>query len=265
MDCPVMFFFLVIALYNNEYMFLFIAPHREVEIGLTMLKHEVLNHRIISQRPPASLKEIESFNTSGYCTNVQHFAGVTYLGSDNGSVSILGAPTVRVRETALIELRKHVAGLDVCDSGVVVSTDGYPNRVGHYTNDGKLITAWAHTDTKGCWSSNVAIVNDRVVLVDKTGHSIRIYTMDGKVVKTIPCLAVTGRWVSICRADNESVIISVYKTSRVLKVNILSGETVWACNSIDKAQGVVCFRDKYVLVARECEGTVISILDINTG
>ena len=137
--------------------------------------------------------------------------------------------------------------------------------MGHYDSEGRLIAAWAHTDKKGCWSSNLAVVGEKIVLVDKAGHSIRIYSMDGKVIKIIGCPEVTGRWVSICKVNEESILLSVHETSRVIRINIASWEVVWRSDNIEKAQGVVCYKDKYVLVAREGTGTVISVLDINSG
>ena len=122
--------------------------------------------------------------------------------------------------------------------------------MGHYDSYGRLITAWAHTDTKGCLSSNLAVVGEKVVPVDKAGHSVRIYSMDGKIIKIIACLEVTGCWVSICKVDEESILLSIYKTSRVIRINIASGEVIWRGDNIEKAQGVVCYRDKYVLVKR---------------
>ena len=89
--------------------------------------------------------------------------------------------------------------------------------------------------------------------------------MDGKVIKIIGCPEVTGRWVSICKVDEESILLSVYKTSRVMRINIAAGEVIWRSDNIEKAQGVVRYKDKYVLVAREGTGTVISVLDINSG
>ena len=143
--------------------------HRDTEVYLAPLKNETLNQKILhaSQGPPLALKELESFHTKQYCTNVTHYDKTTYFGFDNGVID-----TLNDAYTALIELRKHVAGLDVCKSGIFVSTDGYPNRVGHYDNYGRLITAWAHTDTKGCWSSNLAVVGEKVVPVDKAGHTL---------------------------------------------------------------------------------------------
>ena len=131
--------------------------------------------------------------------------------------------------------------------------------------EGRMITAWAHTDAKGLWSSNLAVAGEKVVLIDKAGHSVRIDSMDGKVNKIIACLEVTGCWVSICKVDEESILLLVYKTSCVMRINIAAGEVIWRSDNIEKAQGVICYKDKYVLVAREGTRTVISLLDINSG
>ena len=146
-------------------MFPLIGIHRDTEVYLAPLKNETLNRKILhaSQGPPLALKEIESFRTKEYCTNVKHYDKTTHFGFDNGAVSVIDNRSDA--DTALIELSKHVAGLDVCKSDSFVSTDSYSNRVGHYDSEGRLIAAWAHTDKKGCWSSNLAVVGEKIYIV----------------------------------------------------------------------------------------------------
>ena len=117
-------------------MFTLIGIHRDTEVYLAPLKNETLNQKILhaSQGPPLALKEIESFRTKEYCTNVKHYDNTTYFGFDNSADSVID--NLSDADTALIELSKHVAGLDVRKSGIFVSTDGYPNRVGHFDSEG---------------------------------------------------------------------------------------------------------------------------------
>ena len=91
-------------------MFLLIGTHRTPEVSLARLKNETLNQKILhaSQSPLLSMKELEAFRTKEYCTNVKHYDKTTYFGFDNGAVSAID--NLSAADTALIQLRKHVAG-----------------------------------------------------------------------------------------------------------------------------------------------------------
>ena len=69
----------------------------------------------------------------------------------------------------------------------------------------------------------------------------------------------------ICVADEECVVISVYETSTVAKIKKSTGSTIWLHEGITGAQGVTCYKGKYVLVAREGLMTNITVLDLHSG
>ena len=151
------------------------------------------------------------------------------------------------------------------DGHIFVAIDGHPNQVHCYNEQGKKLVSWNHSDMKGCWASNLAIIGNQIAMLDKAGHRIVLYTLTGELIKSIPCGVVRGRWASICVADEDCVIISVHETSTVAKLNISTGSMVWVHEGFTGAQGVTCYKGQYVLVASEGLMTNITVLNLQSG
>ena len=75
----------------------------------------------------------------------------------------------------------------------------------------------------------------------------------------------SNNWKALAVCWDDSVILSDYGENSVSKVNIDSGEITWTSNHVQKPQGVVCYKNRYVLVTNQNSDTRIWILDINTG
>ena len=94
-----------------------------------------------------------------------------------------------------------------------------------------------------------------------------MYTLTGQIIRQIQCqwLTLYGT-VSLCAADNDSVIVSVDGSQRVYRISISAGQVLWESSHIERApQGVTCYNNQYVLVASGGQQVKIQILDINTG
>ena len=247
--------------------------NREIELATKATKRisissvpstpELTPERNMRHDPPSSLLLVRIVQIGGYCTNVKSENGHVFCGLDESSVSkidCLGNLTRR-----FTELRSRIAGLDVGNGHVYVSVDGYPNHVSKFDGQGRKLATWNHSDMKGCWSSNLAVIGDQVAMLDKAGHRIFVYSLTGVLIKSIPCGVVRGRWASICVADEDCVIISVHETSTVAKINITTGSMLWLHEGITGAQGVTCYKGQYVLVASEGLMTNITVLDLHSG
>ena len=69
--------------------------------------------------------------------------------------------------------------------------------------------------------------------------------------------------MAICGVD--SVVVSDYGSNSVFRVNIDSGEVMWTSKHVQEPEGVVCYKNRYVLVTNCNTDTRIWILDADTG
>ena len=138
-----------------------------------------------------------------------------------------------------------------------------PCTINVYDLSGQLISQWNRKDK--CHYIRPAIVSNQIVIPDAINKQLTVYSLSGEVIKNIPCPQFKGRIAdrfSICKADNNSVIVSNKTASEVSKINITTGDTVWTCNEIAEPQAVAIYEKNYVCVGSEGK---ISILQINTG
>ena len=85
--------------------------------------------------------------------------------------------------------------------------------------------------------------------------------LEGEVIKHITCPQLSGA-ASVYAVDKNFIIVTVYNTSQVFKVNISTEETVWTCNDVGKPEAVAIYSKDYVCVGSK---GMISFLNINTG
>jgi len=106
-------------------------------------------------------------------------------------------------------------------------------------------------------------VNEKVVVPD--GASLTLYTLQGQLLKqiTVPGMSTNCKAVAVC--GDDSVILSDCGTSSVHRVNIDSGEVMWTSKHVNEPLGVVCYKDRYVLITNWNTETKIWILDVDTG
>ena len=94
-----------------------------------------------------------------------------------------------------------------------------------------------------------------------------MYDLQGQLVKLIKCPGIsnTGGYKAMAVCGDDSVIVSDYKTSNRFRVNIDSGEVMWTSKCVHQPEGVVCYKNRYVLVTNCNTDTRIWILDAETG
>jgi outer membrane protein assembly factor BamB len=111
--------------------------------------------------------------------------------------------------------------------------------------------------------SKLRVVNEKVVV--PAGASLTVYTLQGQLIKQIKVPGMTTSWKALAVCGDDSVIVSDCGTSSVHRVNIDSGEVMWTSKHVNYPQGVVCYKDRYVLIANRNTETKIWILDVDTG
>ena len=137
------------------------------------------------------------------------------------------------------------------------------NTVYVYGLDKQLKRSWSRTPSSGKISYNKLRVVNRKICVP-SGDSIMVYTCQGKLVKEIHCPS-TISWKALAVCGYDSVILSDYGADSVSRINIDSGEVMWTSKHVQGPEGVVCYKESYVLVTNSTPGFKIWTLDIKTG
>jgi outer membrane protein assembly factor BamB len=217
--------------------------------------------------PPTSMKLLQEISLGNSCSTACRYKNQTYVGLDGGSVVKIG-PDYKV--TQFIKLSNHVAGMAVCGDQLLTTTSGDPQTVSiHELSTGRLVTSWAHSDNVSeliDWTSSIlAVVGDQIIISDRGNKRLSVYSKVGRLIKHIPCPQLSPNWVSLSAADNDSIILSDYHTSKVRKISITTGDVIWTSSDVTQPLEVTCYNNQYVLVASVGETTKISILDISTG
>jgi outer membrane protein assembly factor BamB len=109
------------------------------------------------------------------------------------------------------------------------------------------------------------VVNEKVVVPDGASQSLTVYTLQGRLMKQVKVPGMTRNWKALAVCGDDSVILSDRGANSVLRVNIDSGEVMWTSKHVNRPQGVVCYKDRYVLVTNRNSETKIWILDMETG
>jgi len=203
---------------------------------------------------------------SGRCTSVCNYQGTTYVGLNCG-VAIIEEQNQSSRQ--LLKMTSNVDSVVLYKDRLFTLVDALknsdPRTVTVCNLTGKLITSWTHSNIKKWCCTKLAVVNDQVLIPDIPNRRLIVYSLAGEVEKHINCpLHYSASSVSVCAVDDDSVIVSDFGSSKVLKVKISNGEVEWTSVGMTKSQGVAYYRGR-VYVANCSTHTRIWILDGNTG
>ena len=97
---------------------------------------------------------------------------------------------------------------------------------------------------------------------DGAKKSLTVYSLDGELIKDIPCPGIsTYYYKAMAVCGDNSVVLTDTGTKSVFRVDIDSGEIMWTSKHVTRPQGVVCYRNRYVLVTNDNSDTRVWILD----
>ena len=133
-----------------------------------------------------------------------------------------------------------------------------------YDLSGNLIRSWKHSCVSKRFNK-LRVVSDRVVVSSAQNQALKVYDLQGQLMKQIKCPGISKDWKAMAVCGDDSVIVSDYSTSSVFRVNIDSGEVMWTSKHVQYSEGVVCYKNSYVLVTSFNTDTRIWILDAVTG
>ena len=213
---------------------------------------------------PESISLSNSVRASAYVYAVCHYKGVTYLGTMKRTVEAIDSD-FNLKTLVSLSGNRYPVGICIHDDTIYVIVSGVLGRytINVYDLSGQLITQWNRSDS--CFYIKPAIVSDQVVLPNYRNKQLTAYSLRGEVIKHVSCPQLSGSWIdhtSVCAVDDETVVVTSYNKSKVFKVNINTGETVWTCNDVAKPIAVAIYGKDYVCVGSYGK---ISFLNINTG
>ena len=258
-----------------------ITPSESISISTDENRLPLYRSAAASVKPPPSkLTLIKEVGMSNKCTTISTYQGHTYVGLDSGEISRIG-PDSNIE--SFVKLNGTIYGMAI-NEGLLYTTSrvfvivytlillttsgGSPQVVRvHDLSTGKLVRSWNHNETDRYDSSNLAVIGgDKVVIADRSNNRLSVYTLTGQIIRQIPCQQLNCyNYVSMCAADNDSVIVSDCGSQQVYRISITTGQILWEFSHVQKPSGVTCYNNQYVLVASRGQKVKIQILDINTG
>jgi len=220
-----------------------------------------LDQGVTTSTFPKSVKLLQSVDVSDYCFSVCKYKGNIYVG--------ICYRVDRVDESynvtkSFLSSTEFVYGITVCKDQLVTLV-GYSNwKVHVYDLNGNQVTSWSHGDSCGK-RNKLAIVDNQLVVPNRQHKKLTLYSLNGEVIKHVPCSTLGNGDVALCAADGHSVVVSDMGSSQVFKFDLTTEKVIWACKDVSKPQGVTCYRNRYILVTNRSSKTTIWVLDVETG
>ena len=140
------------------------------------------------------------------------------------------------------------------------------NLIHGFQNEQRL-SSWSVSDGGLTWAGcRMCFIGEELAVADRPNQRITLYTTNGEEIRHVACNSITcDGSVVICRAEQQSIIISDELSSTVLKLNLGSGEIEWKSTCVPQPQAVTCDLPGYVLVASKSKVPTLWVLDIKTG
>ena len=193
-----------------------------------------------------------------------HYKGIVYVALDNGTVAQIDSD-FQVYESFITSCYYVVSILAHNDALYVLSHGGNGVfRVTVFDMSGKQIVRWNHSCD---WdpSDVLTIVSDQVVMADPFEGRITIYSLTGQMIRQIPCNTISGCSVSVCDADDSSIVVSIVNSSKVFRLDLNTGNIMWTSTDIFEPFAVQRYGKRHVFAANNVHDRELNILDIKTG
>jgi len=253
-------------LHINNYINLYFAEKkRDIEVDVVSAADMSisLDQGVTTPALPTSLKLMQSVDVSNVCWSVFRYENNTYVGLKGGIVRMDESYNVTRSFAAVHEnVLSHASYKNRLYA--LVRVGSYNWKVIVYDFRGNQVTSWLYSDDSG-YSNTLAIVDGQIAVSDKQRKRLTIYSLTGKVIKHVPCSLLGNCYIIICPADRQCVVVSDYKFSQVLKLNLTTEKVIWTCKDVTNPEGVTFYRSKYILVTNCSKKTTIWILDVKTG
>ena len=245
---------------------------------------------------PTSMRLVKSVDWKDYPHSISHHGDITYVGTRISKVIALDRHTGKENVFVSIEARKPTAstqwkpyspfaekrlptrpstsdrGVDWGISPTVHNGLMYllvNKKTGNHSVQvrdltGKFLRKWSHQGDKTGYSK-LRVVVDQLVIPNSNAKCISIYSLNGKLVKELTYPHLADCWTGIATCGDNSIVISDTLTGVVGRIDSDGGEILWTSTHVSEPEGVVCYKNRYVLVTNRNREAKIWILDVNSG
>ena len=234
-----------------------------MELSVEIRQTEISLSATDNITPPTSMSLIKSVIVPGYPISVHSYDNKIYLGCHSGD--LLRYELDLSGREVLLAVNFYVTSIQAFNNELYVWF-AQEDLINVYDMTGKLKRAWKHS-CLGKYYNKLRVVSNKVVVSSAQDQALTVYDLQGQLLKQIKCPDISKsdsyRAAAVC--GNDSVIVTDYGTNSVFRVNIDSGEVMWTSKHVQRPQGVVCYKNRYVLVTDYNTDTRIWILDADTG
>ena len=228
--------------------------------------HEVSNMAHL----PTSMVFMKSVDLGHHLLSISKHGNRTYAGFEN-PYQILKISKqnseARIEQHVLANLDGIVSSLQVYNHEIFVFCAARKyHQVMVFDLSGKDLRSWSHMGNSNRYTM-LRVVSDQVIVPSDELGSLCVYSLDGKLLKKIKCPVTKDSWKTMAICGDNSVIVCDCgeNGSVVFRVDINSSQVVWISSDIDTPLGVVCYKEKFVLIASYNKDTSILILDAENG
>ena len=236
----------------------------KLAVYISQLSEKQLNlPTLASSAVPTSMKLVNTFSLSAATPySVAKHGDVIFAGLNNGR--ILQCSDETTVKSVFVDTGTFVSGLHAHNDELYVLLELVSKVNVYHLTTRQLLRSWKH-ESSGMEINKLRVLNDKVIIPNMRLPSLTVYSLKGELIKqiTIPFLSTGYKALAVC-GDN-SVILSDSGANSVSRINIETGEVVWTSKHVQRPQGVVCYRNSYVMVTNANTDTRIWILDIHKG
>ena len=223
-------------------------------------------------RPPTSMSLIKSLKLPSWPLSLHSYGSKVFVGlatdeDDAGqNAKILLTNTSLSNKQTFVNVNSNVTSVQAYNDELYVWF-AHEDLINVYDLTGKLLRSWKHSCLSKYYNK-LRVVSEKVVVSSAQDEALTVYNLQGQLLKQIKCPGICGNccdYKAMAVCGNDSVIVSDANTSTISRVNIDSGEVMWTSKHVKVPQGVVCYKNRYVLVTNCNTNTWIWILDADTG
>ena len=243
---------------------LFVPGDTLIELSVEIRPTEISLSATDNITPPTSMALIKSVEVGPYPMSVHSYDNKIYLGQYN-SCDLLRYDLGLSGGEVLLTGNSDVTSVQAYNDELYVWF-AQKDLINVYDMTGELKRSWKHY----CRSKDfnkLRVLSNRVVVPNAQNQALTVYNLHGHQLRQIKCpgFRKRGSHKAMAVCGDDSVVVSEYETNSVFRVNINSCEVMWMSKHVQYPQGVVCYKNRYVLVTSHNTDTRIWILDAGTG
>ena len=226
--------------------------------------HKHCSNKLPGKAPPTSIQLIKQVDVGNFPFALCQYKGYTYVGRTTGAVDVIdeGGDVT----SSFIKLARTVTGIVAYEDRLYSLTSGEPHTVYVHDLTGQQLRSWNHEDRSGYSEGrSLAVINNELIIVDKTNKRFTIYTLTGERVRDVPCDLINNSGISFCHVGDNSVLVANCEAKpRLFRVNLTTGDVVWRSDRVDYPVGILMYSKDVALVTSHSRSNQFKICTLNT-